>query len=42
MSQLLSLLKEGELAQSGILPHLAELIRGSVENKSELKGLNNI
>lgn len=41
-SHLLSLLKEGQLAQSGILSHLAELIRGSVENKSELKGLSNI
>lgn len=40
--ELLSILKEGELANSGILAHLSELIRGSVENQSELKGLNNI
>ena len=42
MSHLLSLLKEGELKDSGILTHLADLIRGSVENKSDLKGLSNI
>lgn len=42
MSHLLSLLKEGELKDSGILAHLADLIRGSVENKSDLKGLSNI
>ena len=40
--ELLKMLKEGELANSGILEHLSELIRNSVENKSELKGLNNI
>ena len=33
-SQLLTLLKDGELSHSGLLPHLADLIRGSVENKS--------
>lgn len=40
--ELLALLKEGDLSRSGILEHLTELIRSSVENKSELKGLNNI
>lgn len=40
--ELLSLLREGELANSGILDHLSDVIRESVENKSELKGLNNI
>ena len=41
-SQLLNELKQGSLKDSGILEHLAELIRGSVENKTSLKGLNNI
>jgi hypothetical protein len=41
-SHLLGLLKGGELADSGILTHFTDLVRGSVENKSELKGLNNI
>lgn len=40
--ELLNLLKEGELSKSGILEHLSELIRSSVENQSDLKGLNNI
>ncbi len=30
------------MAQSGLLEHFTELVRGSVENKSELKGLSNI
>ncbi len=41
-SQLLALLKEGELANSGLLQHFTDLVRASVENKSELKGLSNI
>lgn len=41
-SQLLTLLTQGELAHSGILQHFTDLIRGSLENKSELKGLSNI
>jgi hypothetical protein len=41
-SHLLGLIKNGELADSGLLAHFTDLIRGSVENKSELKGLNNI
>lgn len=40
--ELISSLKHGELANSGILTHLTQLIRESVENKSEIKGLNNI
>jgi hypothetical protein len=40
--ELLSILKEGELSKSGLLEHLSTLIRESVENKSDLKGLNNI
>lgn len=39
---LLGLLKEGQLANSGLLEHFTELVRSSVENKSELKGLSNI
>ena len=30
------------MSKSGILEHMSELIRESVENKSDLKGLNNI
>ena len=40
--ELLGILKAGELANSGILEHICELIRESVENKSDLKGLDNI
>ena len=40
--ELISSLKNGELANSGILTHLTQLIRESYENKSDLKGLNNI
>jgi|688.fasta_scaffold1636299_1 hypothetical protein len=40
--ELISSLKHGELANSGILTHLTQLIRESYENKSDLKGLNNI
>ena len=32
--ELLALLKDGDLSKSGILEHICELIRGSVENKS--------
>lgn len=41
-SQLLTLLKDGDLADSGILAHFTDLIRAEIENKSELKGLSNI
>jgi len=41
-SHLLALAKEGAVNEPGVLAHLAELIRGSVDNKSELKGLSNI
>ena len=40
--ELLAILKKGELSKSGILEHMSQLIRESVENKSDLKGLNNI
>ena len=40
--KLLSILKDRELANSGVFQHLTELIRSSVENKSDLKGLSNI
>jgi hypothetical protein len=40
--ELISSLQNGELANSGILSHLTKLIRESVENKSQLKGLSNI
>lgn len=38
-SNLLGIAKEGDNA---ILSHFTELVRNSVENKSGLKGLNNI
>lgn len=41
-SHMLENLKSGELAHAGLLPHLSELIRESLENKSELKGLSHI
>jgi hypothetical protein len=41
-SHLLALLTEGELAKTGILEHFTDLVRGSVDNKSDLKGLSNI
>lgn len=40
--KLIAILKDNELANSGVFEHLSELIRGSVENKSDLKGLSNI
>lgn len=42
MTHLLDALTSGELAHSGILDHIAELIREQAENKSELKGLSKI
>jgi hypothetical protein len=42
MASLLALIREGELANSGLLAHFTDLVRGSVENKSDLKGLSNI
>lgn len=41
-SQLLTLLKEGDLSDSGILTHFTDLIRAEIESKSELKGLSNL
>ena len=40
--KLITILKDKELANSGVFEHLAELIRGSVENKSDIQGLDNI
>ena len=40
--ELLRMLKEGELVNSGILQHISELIRAELENKSDLKGMNNV
>jgi len=40
--ELISSLQHGELSNSQILTHLTQLIRESVENKSQLQGLNNI
>lgn len=42
MASLLALLRDGELAHSGLLQHFTDLVRSSVENRSELKGLSNI
>lgn len=41
-AELISSLQHGELANSHILPHLTQLIRESVENKTQLQGLNDI
>ena len=40
--KLIAILKDKELANSGVFEHLTELIRGSIENKSDIKGLDNI
>ena len=41
-NNLIEILKDKELQKSGVFEHLSELIRGSVENKSDLQGLSNI
>ena len=41
-SQVLSILKEGELKDSGIIQHISELIRSQLQPNNQLKGLPNL
>ena len=41
-SQVISILKEGELKDSGIVDHISQLIRSQLAPNNQLKGFNNI
>ena len=41
-SQLLGILKDGDFSNSGTLEHIVNLVRSTVQNKSDLNGLSNI